>query len=493
MRDLGKWQIISFISRGMAMLLGLVQSFVIIRILSLTEWGIIQLGISIGGALGIYQHLGLASASTREISSAEDDDEIFKIFVTSVMIRYLITLPIAVGLFIFSGYIATNLYHTSALVLPLKLYAVTLVVQGFQSILNSVIAGTKKFRNLFLYQVAIAFVSVIVFIPFVYFYRVNGYFYAFFIFNFVSTTALWFLAFRPLKTKFALPYKNDLLRIFKEIFSVSLAIYLVKIIYTNWEKMGSNLIGLENSPEVVAIFAFALLYSKKLMNISDAVTDVNLPVLSEKFSDNFNDFKQLFSKNFDKVYVFVLFSALTATYWAPQITQLLVGSDKYNQSFSLIPPIILAFIFYSLINIVKSSVFIPAKQVKSMIITFVLLIVGTGSFFLLFQSRLGVLPAMAWGMALGGFLGFLFSVLYIRYSLKLHFFIHDHWLLLIQSFVICLLWDISNLSLKFIAYLALLALFVWGVMITNFVTKNDLLNLIDILNKFKARYVKTRS
>jgi len=96
-------------------------------------------------------------------------------------------------------------------------------------------------------------------------------------------------------------------------------------------------------------------------------------------------------------------------------------------------------------------------------------------------------------MALGGFLGFLFSVLYIRYSLKLHFFIHDHWLLLIQSFVICLLWDISNLSLKFIAYLALLALFVWGVMITNFVTKNDLLNLIDILNKFKARYVKTRS
>ena len=58
--------------------------------------------------------------------------------------------------------------------LPLKLYAVTLVVQGFQSILNSVIAGTKKFRNLFLYQVAIAFVSVIVFIPFVYFYRVNG-------------------------------------------------------------------------------------------------------------------------------------------------------------------------------------------------------------------------------------------------------------------------------------------------------------------------------
>ena len=73
MKELGKWQIISFVSRGMAMFLGLVQTFVIIRVLTVGEWGIIQLAVSIGGALGIYQHLGLASASTREISSAEKE------------------------------------------------------------------------------------------------------------------------------------------------------------------------------------------------------------------------------------------------------------------------------------------------------------------------------------------------------------------------------------------------------------------------------------
>ncbi len=98
MKELGKWQVISFVSRSLAMLLGLVQTFVIIRVLSVGEWGVVQLAISIGGALGIYQHLGLASASTREISSASDDKEVFKIFVTSAVIRYVITLPIAVGL-----------------------------------------------------------------------------------------------------------------------------------------------------------------------------------------------------------------------------------------------------------------------------------------------------------------------------------------------------------------------------------------------------------
>jgi len=82
MKDLGKWQIISFISRGMSMVVGIVQSFAIIRILTVSEWGLVQLAVSIGGALGIYQHLGLASASTREISAAKEDSEVFKIFVT---------------------------------------------------------------------------------------------------------------------------------------------------------------------------------------------------------------------------------------------------------------------------------------------------------------------------------------------------------------------------------------------------------------------------
>jgi len=65
MKDLGKWQFVSMMSQGLAMVAGLVQTFVIIRILSVGEWGLVQLAISIGGALGIYQHLGLVSASTR--------------------------------------------------------------------------------------------------------------------------------------------------------------------------------------------------------------------------------------------------------------------------------------------------------------------------------------------------------------------------------------------------------------------------------------------
>ena len=99
MKDLGKWQLVSLLSQGLAMLLGMVETFLVIRILDVGEWGLVQLAVSIGGALGIYQHLGLVSASTREISSAKKDEDIFKIFITSSVVRYFVTIPISVGLF----------------------------------------------------------------------------------------------------------------------------------------------------------------------------------------------------------------------------------------------------------------------------------------------------------------------------------------------------------------------------------------------------------
>src|SRR3989344_1067093 len=187
MRDLTKWQLISFISRGVAMAFGIVQSFVIVRILSVGEWGVVQIAVSIGGAFGIYQHLGLASGSTREISAAKNDTEVFKIFITAALIRYLITIPIAIFLFFSAETLAVNKYFEPMLILPIKIYAFVLLIQGIQSILNSVISGTKRFKRLFLYQSLIAVVSMFLFIPLVYYYHVYGYFYALALFNIASS------------------------------------------------------------------------------------------------------------------------------------------------------------------------------------------------------------------------------------------------------------------------------------------------------------------
>ncbi|HBI35992.1 MAG: Polysaccharide biosynthesis protein [candidate division WWE3 bacterium GW2011_GWF2_41_45] len=483
MKELGKWQIISFASRSMAMLLGLVQTFVIIRVLSVGEWGVIQLAISIGGALGIYQHLGLASASTREISSASDDKEVFKIFITSAVIRYAITVPIAIGLFLAANYVAVDIYKNEVLVLPIKIYALTLLFQGVQSILNSVISGTKRFKQLFLYQIAIAAASVVIFIPLVLTYRVNGYFYAFFMFNVLSSIILGYIAFKPLRGSMQFPSRSDFNRLFKEIFSISMAIYLVKIIYTNWEKFGTNVLGLFNSPEVIAIFAFALLYAKKLMSISDAVTDVSLPVLSEKYVKDFADFKRLFTKNFDKIFISVIAAAAFASYWAPEIVNLVVGGDKYQDSYVLIAPVIFAFILYSFINIVKSSVLIPAKMVKHMIAGFALLIAATAAFFFGTYRTIGALPGMAWGMAFGSAMSFLYISVATGKKLKFSYFNIDHLAILAQAFSISMI-AMLPLNMKIAFFPFLFGMLIWAFFIPGYLTKKEVQSGIEYAKKF---------
>lgn len=474
MKELGKWQIISFASRMVAMAIGLIQGFVIAAILTKAEWGIVQLAVSIGGALGIYQHLGLASASTREISSAKKEEDIFKIFVTSVFIRYCVTLPIVVGLFFSSHYLANVLYKSAELEFPLKVYAATLLFQGMQSILNSVISGTKRFKQLFIYQAVIAIVSLSLYLPLVYLYRINGYFYAFLLFNLLSSVSLAFLAFKPLKGKIALPGKKEFKQFLKEIFSISIAIYLMKIIYTNWEKVGTNGLGLIESPEIVATYAFALLYAKKLTSISDSVTDVNLPVLSEKYVNNFDEFKALFEKNFNKLFSFIILIGAFASYWAPVVINLAVG-HKYDDSFVLIPPMILAFIFYSLLNIINSSVLIPAKMTKSMIGSYALMILGTGAFFFASKGFIGTLPAVAWGMTFGALVSLISMLVLIRRNISFSFINIDHWVLILSGFVVSMLCPLETSWVKILGFVLIAPLLIWSFFIPSFLVKEDLL------------------
>jgi len=248
----------------------------------------------------------------------------------------------------------------------------------------------------------------------------------------------------------------------------------MKIIYTNWEKLGTNALGLFESPEVIATYAFALLYAKKLTSISDSVTDVNLPVLSEKYRKNLSEFKELFERNFNKLFSIIVLVGTFAAYWAPLIIRIPVG-HKYDDSFVLIPPMILSFMLYSLLNIINSSVLIPAKMTKSMIGSYVMMIIGTGGFFYVTKGIIGVLPSMAWGMAFGSLLSLVAMLVLIRKTLSFSFFNIDHVAILAMGFVVSLLCPIETTWIKALGFVFIAPLMVWSVIIPSFFTKDDFL------------------
>jgi len=477
MKSLEKWQIISFFSRAVAMAFGIIQSFIVLRILSVGEWGLVQLVVSVGAALGIYQHLGLASASNREIAAAEKKTDIFKIFFTSLIVKYAATIPLSIGLFAFAPKISQT-YGFPEILWPLRIYAGILFLQGVQTIVNAVISGTKRFKELFIFQAAIALASLIIYVPLVYKFKIMGFFYANFIHEVIRSTSLLIIAFLPYRDKLRLPTKDEFITIFKELFSLGMSIYIVKILVINWEKAGTNLLGFLGDAELLGIFSFALLYAKKLMHVSDAVTDVNLPVFSEKFVKDISEFKHLFVQNFNRVYAMVLFFAMSAIYWAYEIITILIGSDKYNAALPLLIPMVFAFIFFSLMDILKSSLAIPAKLVKEMILGFFLMFLSTLGFYLLSRMFLVPVEAMSYSMMGGAFLGFSYLVYLLQNRLGFKFVAWPHALLLIQAVVISSMGHLSNLYFKLAVYVVFVGFFTWSLFLAKFVSRGQIKTLV---------------
>lgn len=473
MKDLGKWQIISFVSRMAAMAVGVLQSYIILRILSVGEWGTIRTALSLGSALGIYQHLGLAGASTREIAGAKTHKEVFKIFFTSTVIRYMVSLPLAAGLFLSAGLLSQK-YNNPDIAVLIKIYAFVMVAQGVQGILNSVISGMKRFKRLFIYQVAISLVSLALYLPLIWFYKVEGYFYALLAFNIAGSITLAYLAFKPLRDWFEMPTKKEFVTLFKELFSISMAIFLVKIIYTNWENIGPNLLGLSVTAEVVGIFGFAMLYAKKILAVSDSVTDVNLAVFSDKYQNERAGFVQDFRNNFNKIFVFILPLAFTATFWSKEVMQVAGLFDKYSQAVALILPIVFAFVFYSFLDIIKSSILVPAKMGKAMSAVFIVMLIFTVGFYFATKEIFDPLVSMSYAMCAGTGVALLLSIILCRQKIEVWIFTREHYILIGQALIVAFMGGIENLPLKMGSFILFAALYVWAVKITKFVDLRSL-------------------
>ncbi len=432
MSNLLRLQVVSFISRIIAMFSGIFQSLIIVNLLSVKEFGLIGLVTSIAGIAGITQHLGLASSSTKEISSAKSSKDVIHIVLASLSIRFLITFPVAIILYFFAPQIAAY-YQNPDLIFPLKVFAAVTVIQAFQSIFNSVISGTHRFKELFTYQVVISFVSVLIYVPLIYKYRLDGFFYSLVIFNLVQTLVLGYLAFKDIGLRFEFPTKTEFFSLVKNLLKISLAIYFVKILFTAWQEIPVAVLGKQYSLELLALFTFAFNFSSKLMSISDSVTDVNLPVYSKKFEDK--DFFEHFSQNFNVLFHFIFFVGISASYWAKEILQVAdlmiykVGAvlslelskniyERYQEALILFLPLILSIVFYSYLNILKSSIFVPLEKLRKMMISYLLLIFGSFLTYLICINLLPGLISMSIALAVGSFIAFVYATyfIYITYG-----------------------------------------------------------------------------
>lgn len=417
------WSIISIISRFFAVFIGLIQSIIIVKLLSVSDYGLVGLVTSIAAIVGVYQNLGISSGSTREIAAAKDKGEAFKVFIGSTIVRYVISLPLVVGLYVSAPYLGDIVYGRPEIITPLRLFSLILLIQALQSVLNSVIQGIKEFKFLFIFQALVSIVSIIIYIPLLIGYGYIGYFYALLFFNVISTFVLGLYVLRVFRGHMILPSSIELKKIVVSVFSIGLFVYFIKIIFMQWQKLGPVLLGKDLSDEMLGIFSFALLVASKITTISDAVTDVTLPSMTSVFEGSRHEFHKIFIKGNAKAYFLILFSAIFLIIFKVELFQAVdflfsfIGKNpittRYKTAFEIMDPLILAFWAYSHINLLKSGVAVPARKLWGALVSYALMFILTVLIYYSFSFE-NQLFGFSISMGIGGLLAYISFIFFIR-------------------------------------------------------------------------------
>lgn len=420
------WTIVSIISRLTSVAIGIIQSYIILSILSQTDYGLVRIVLSIVAMAGVLQNLGISSGSTREISSAKNLTDAGKVFIGSLMVRYAMSAPIAIAI-IFGAPLFAQFYNQPNIVLPLVIFGIIILLQAAQATLKSLVQGLQKFGFLFIHQIAEAISSIILLTYFLYRFEFIGYFYGQLAFVIVSVTSLIIYGMYLLWGSFEIPSRLELKSILKAVFKIGLVVYVIKIIFTQWENLGPLVLGKVTTPESTAIFSAALFIATKVVTISDAVTDVTLPKNTRIFEQDRERFKTLFQASNTKAYILIMFASLGIIFAKRELFMILDFlmqflnkqpiSIKYSESFQYVDPLVIAFWAYSHLNLLKSGISVPIFKPLQALYSYAAMLVGTIVSYLVLGAFLDPSWNFAFSMMNGALFAYVFYLLIIKKSL----------------------------------------------------------------------------
>jgi len=360
---LGSLQVASLATSAFTLGAQLVRSFVVVWILTPAEYGLVGIVTSVGATIGVVQHLGLQSGTVKEVSIAETPESVSHVLSVALVIRLLISVPLALGLFLSAPYLADQVYEAPEIGFPLRLFAAMLIFQGIQEIGNATLSGLQRFGIVFSSQALDALLQIVLYVLLTSLYRLNGYFSAQLSISVVMALGLSYVVLWTLGCRLRLPSRSQFKRVFKALFSFTLVLYAAKILYTVWTRIGVLILALYVSNEEVGYFNFALLLASQILLIGNAVSKVNMPILSRHFATDQVAFTRTFDRNFDRIWTLVFLGATTLVYFAPSLLTLIFG-DKYAGAYGSLLFVCIAYASHTLLNVVCSSIIVTSNNEK---------------------------------------------------------------------------------------------------------------------------------
>lgn len=402
-------QLLSLITKAVTISLSILQAIIVVRVLSTGEYGLAGLVLSIGSVVGVSQHLGIVDGAIREIAVRSRKDHIGKIFWVSHIARQVITIPLSLLLMLLAQPIASGIYERPEIAPYIIIFALTLVLQGFQDVLGAVLTGMKKFKPLYLIQIATAIFNILVFGVLTMQYQIAGFFWAMVFTTTFMVLLLSALARHYLVGYLAFPSWSELMQYGKHIMRVGVYMYVARILFVVWQRLPILLLGAALTDEQLGFLNVSLKFGSQMTIVAMALSEVNLSWMSSVFAQDRREFIRSVTIAMKRIFFLMTLLVIVLLYFTPEILQVFAGT-QYLHAIPLITVSTAAFFLYTLSDIGTSSVLVAANNPRGRAVTFSVMIVITLIPMLIIigyrpDSYLAMWAAFAG--ALGGFVTFL--------------------------------------------------------------------------------------
>ena len=304
------------------------------------EYGLLSIGIAILGILTSISLIGLGEGLLRYISFYKGKENYAKIkgmLEFSVKVVSILSILLAVSVFVFSRWIAVNVFHNEELNIIIKLFAVAIPFNSLREIFFKTVRAFQKVEyEVYSKHIIENLTKVLLTLIFIILgYNLFGLTVAYIISIFLSfIAAIYFLNSKVLKLNDDEVVSSSLN---KELFAYSLPLLFSTLIFSVILWTDTLMLGYFTSPQETGLYNAALPTSGLMFMIPLIMLTLFIPVLTEIYSQSKNEiFKSLYiiitkwiiSINVILLSFFCLFSN--------QILSLLFGTLYAEASVSLI-------------------------------------------------------------------------------------------------------------------------------------------------------------
>lgn len=411
--NLAKTQLFSLFTKGVTTMLGIVQSVIVIRILSPADYGLVGLVMSVGGLIGVTQHLGIVDGAIREIAVLDKKEDVGAVFWVSHLVRQMVTIPLSLGLIFLSSFIAGHIYHRPEIAIFIQLFAGVLVLQGLQDVLGASLTGMKNFMALYAIQIVTATINVAAFGILTKLYGALGFFVAV-----IITTAIMVILFvwsirRDLAGHLNFPAWPTIRKYARRVMRIGAYMYIARIFFVVWQRLPMLVLGGVLAAKELGYFNMSLTFGSKLTIITAALSEVNLSWMTTLYATQKDEFKRIVTKNMHRVLLLMMTLTMVLLFFTPEILRYIIG-QQYLPAEPLILITTAAFFLYCLMDIGTSSVFVPANEPRARAVIYASMVaVSSGVMGWLLLTRPSMLTA-SWGVLGGAALAYFITVIYTK-------------------------------------------------------------------------------